>query len=133
MLFIPLPGTALLIPTPLANEPDKHHLHVLLTGAVGPSSTYGDREIVVVSVSSIKPKRGNDPSCLLMPGDHPCIIRPSFVSYNFARVVTVGSLQAGINRGEIKPRTTFDDVVFQRVLAGARSSSFTPRKIKAML
>lgn len=131
MTFIPLPGTALWIPTPIPSDAARHHLHFLLTGA--PSNRHTDIEVVIVSVSSIKPTNKPDLSCVLNRGDHPSIHHPSFVEYRRATLLRVGHIQACLDNGTFTRRSTLDSQILTKIIAGAHTSPLTPRKIKKML
>lgn len=131
MQFIPLPGVALLIPTPIERDPDLHHLHFLLTGAR--SSQARDKNVIVVSVTSVKPGRRIDSACLLNKGDHANIHHPSFVSYQSASAVSIGHIQSCLEKRMFFQRDTLDELVLQRVLDGAHISNHTPRWVKNSL
>lgn len=133
MVFIPFAGASLWMPTPLPHDPDRHHLFTLLTGAVGAHRDFGEREIAIVSVSSVRPGVKVDKSCVLNVGDHPAIYHASYVFYRWAKLVTVGALQRGIDTGEFSPRSTFAPEVHLRIVEGAHASELTPRKVKSFL
>lgn len=133
MLFIPVAGASLWMPTPLPNDPTRHHLFALLTGAVGSSRRYVEHEVALVSISSVRPGVRVDKSCILDAGDHANIHHESYVVYRRAQLTTVGVLQRGLDDGTWFSRGTFAEEVRQRILEGAFSSALTPRKVKSFL
>lgn len=62
------------------------HLHIILNHPAILQS-YGNRpQVVIVSVTTIKPQKVPDNTVLLNVGDHPFIQRPSYIAYSFADV-----------------------------------------------
>ena len=107
---------------------EMRHLWVILTDPV----TYPDC-VVIVNVTTThtgnQVVRSYDPACDLKQGDHSLIIRPSFVFYDEAMVVTVQKLEDA----QISHTTSFDPAVLQRMRDGAGKSRFLDRGIKRRL
>lgn len=121
--FLPRRRSTILIPSgPGENQ---KHLFVLLTDPIGPSE-----EILLVSLSSVKPSRPNDRTCLLYPGDHPFIQRDTFANYALARIETAGKLTAGVESQTMYPREMMDPGIFARICKGLIDSRFTVPKLK---
>lgn len=123
-MFIPLPKATLLIPSGSANNPDKKHFFVILTK----QNNHG--ELLIVSLSSIKPGNFHDKTCLLYPGDHPFIRHDSYVNYRHARIEAERRLRLGIRDGKFIPHDPFGDEIFFRICQGIMESRFTAHKIK---
>lgn len=133
MLFIPMPGVALLVPTPIPGKPDLKHLHVLLTGALQSGGNGGDSEVVLVSMSSVRQGVPHDSSCILNVGDHANVEWPSYLAYQRAATYSVTQLQDGLDSCRMFLRPTFEDMVLERIVRGAIISLHTPRKIKKLV
>jgi len=84
--------------------------------------------VVIVNLTSRKYKN-DDPACDLIVGDHPFIIKPTFVKYRETMVVTKRQLE----EASISHKTSVDMRVLQRIRAGAGKSRFIPRFIKKHL
>ena len=82
MRWVPVRRATLLIPSGPASDPTRKHLHIVLNDPY-PDPT-GTPKVLVVSVSSIPPNNIYDPSCTIFPGEHPFVVVPSYVSYQFA-------------------------------------------------
>lgn len=120
-LFIPARRATLFIPTPLAGRENLEHLFVLMTDPIGV-----DKEILLVSVSSIKQGAWYDDSCLLYKGDHEFIKRPSFVSYHHSKIITADSLISGVNKDMFRPCGTVTDEVMALICKGLEESDHLP-------
>lgn len=95
------------------------HLMILLTDPVGPPGF-----ILTVTVCTVGHAR-HDPTCILLPGDHEFIVRRSFVYYRDLREdIPAQRLIEGVQRGEFTDKGRLRSDVFERVLAGVRSSPF---------
>lgn len=128
-LFVPFRRATLLIPSGPADDPDRKHLFILLTDPVVGGS--GEKESLLVGVSSVRQGAFHDPTCILYPGDHPFIRRDSFIAYGRARIELSQKLINGVQAGVLAPRETLDGAVFARVCQGLLDSRHTAPKIRA--
>lgn len=124
-MFLPNRKASLLIPSGPATDPDRKHLFIVLSDPVT-----DEYVVLLVSISSVKPNRWNDQSCLLFPGDHPFITKDSFVDYSTARIEEADKLLRGVKAGKLVPHSPVDQSVFDRICAGVMASRRTPRNIK---
>ncbi|MAC48204.1 MAG: hypothetical protein CMI12_15355 [Oceanospirillum sp.] len=124
-LFFPVKRATLLIPSGPAHDPDRKHLFILLTDPVTQ-----EQLVLIVSISSIKHGQRYDDSCVLNPGEHPFIKRPSFVDYRRARIIEVQKLVTGVNQKLFQPCGTVSESVYAYVCQGLLKSPFVSPKIK---
>lgn len=78
----------------------------------------------MVSIQSVVKGSAPDYGCLLYSGDHPFIVRESFVAYRHGRIVEAGKLLRGVKDGALAAREPFEEAIFARVLHGINSSRF---------
>lgn len=110
-------GATLLIPSGPNHDPDRMHLHVVLTD---PLSTTGD--VLLVCVCSIPMSNLYDSSCTFFPGEHPFIWKDSFVDYRHCTIAPAALLEHKVASREFVAK---DDLVAKRladVLAGFEAS-----------
>lgn len=126
-LFLPLKRATLLVPSGPDNDPDRKHLFILLTDPADAET--GDRAVLMVSLSSIKPGLPHDPACRVYPGDHPFVKRDSFVVYQKARIEEAYKVLRGVKDGKLVPHDPMDSAVFARICKGLEDSRLTPPKV----
>lgn len=80
-LFVPVRRATLTIPSGPVDDPNREHLHVLLTNPMGAA-----RLVLLVSVSSVRAGLYHDPTCYLYPGDHEFLRHQSHVVYARAQL-----------------------------------------------
>lgn len=124
-MFLPNRKASILVPSGPAHDPDRKHLFIVLSDPVT-----DEKVVLLVSISSVKPNRWNDESCLLYPGDHPFIKKDSFVDYASARIEPGDKLLRGVKAGKLIPKDPITDEVFERICAGVMASRRTPRYIR---
>ena len=127
MAWQPAPGETLFRPS----GPNDHLFVVILGPAV--LANYGSgQQLVMVSLTSIKPGLPSDPACEVSPGEHPFIRQPTYVAYRYACIESVDHtmkmLQAGVWRlgGVVQP------ALLQRIVQGACASRMIPRLFKGL-
>ena len=106
------------------------HLYVALTDAVSLVG-YPDDGVLLVSVSTDRQDPKTDTACILNPGDHEAITRPSYVYYRHATVRSTAVIRAEEASGRITPVEPLAPHILDRVCAGLESSRNTPEAIKA--
>lgn len=126
-LFLPLRRATLLIPSGLRGDPDRKHLFILLTDPH--DDVAGKKSTLMVSLSSVKPGKPHDPTCLLYAGDHPFLKHDSYVVYQKARLEEVEKLMRGVKGGLLVPQDPLDGAVFARICKGLEESRLTPTKL----
>ncbi len=129
-LFLPVRRATLLIPSGTASEPNKKHLFILLTDPVSILET-GEKQILMVSMSTLKPQFPHDPTCFLYPSDHPFIKHKSYISYGQARIEVAQKFIKDVNNGIFIPQGAIDSGIFARICDGLTQSRFTAPKVLA--
>jgi hypothetical protein len=124
-VFLPVKRATLLIPSGPEHDSDRNHLFILLTDGAGEPC-----QSALVSISSVYQGKFCDKTCLLHPGDHPFVRRPSFVHYREAILLEIEKLVRGVNDGKLIPRDPLGTDVFARVCQGVMESRYTPHKVK---
>lgn len=113
----------LLIPSGPDHDPNRKHLHIVVTDP-GPSG-----DVLIVCVVSIPPTNIYDSSCTFFPGEHPFIVKDSYVAYRFSRMVQASLLEAEVAAGNYVAKPDLDEKRFADVVAGLADSPFTTPKI----
>ncbi len=126
-LFFPVERATLLIPSGTEQDPDRKHLFILLNNPVT-----AEKLVLLVSLSSLKPGRPHDPTCIIEPVEtgHGFISKTSFVDYSKAQIEPAEKLTRGVNSGVLIPKETIERELFTRILAGVAQSPRTPHKFK---
>lgn len=115
----------LLIPSGPAHDPNRKHLQIVLTDPIAATG-----EVLVVGVTSIPPSNLYDGSCTLFPGEHPFIVKHSFVAYKFGHVVSAATLEAKVAAGEFTAKPLLDEKRFADVIEGLKCSPHVTPKIR---
>ena len=87
-------------------------------------------EVLVVGVMSIPPSNLYDGSCTLFPGEHPFIVKHSFVAYKFGHVVSAATLEVKVAAGEFTAKPLLDEKRFADVVEGLKCSPHVTPKIR---
>ncbi|MBL4679262.1 MAG: hypothetical protein JKY88_00905 [Pseudomonadales bacterium] len=125
-------GCAYFQETPHAFTPDRHR-YVVLTNVDAFDS------IVVATFSSIKTTpsgrvRKYDKTCLVNPGDHPFVVRPSFIEYRLTDFVIKTRLEENLRTGKIvQLDQDVSTELLDRIIEGAIVSVHTPQDVVAEL
>lgn len=127
-LFLPVRRATLLIPSGPEHDPDRKHLFILLTDPFGRLEE-DEKQVLMVSTSTVRTGMFHDPTCLLFPGDHPFIKHDSFVSYRTARIEEAGKLVRGVKSGALIPKGSMEGEIVARICKGLTESRHTPLKI----
>lgn len=113
----------LLIPSGPSHDLAKKHLFVICTD---PCS---ENKRLIVSIST-KTNALCDPTCVILPHEHPFLARESFVFYRMAKVEANSVLMSGVTKGYFVPRQDMNAQTFLRIVNGICASPQTPRGIK---
>ena len=127
-MFLPFPKATVLVASGPDHDPDRKHLFVLLTHGLGEQE-----EVLLVSLSSIVNGVPHDPSCVLQPGDHPFVKRPTSIRYDKPRYLPRKSLLAAVKQGVFVPHDPVSDQLYDRICAGLLASAFAAPKDKSFL
>jgi hypothetical protein len=116
--FQPKRGATLLIPS----GPSGSHLFVVVTDEV-------DGQFLLVSLSSIKPNRYYDSTCVVAAGVHEFVTLDSFGFYGGARLDVATHLTAMEGKGLFFAKADMPLSVVQALCDGIEVSPHTPRYI----
>jgi hypothetical protein len=122
-MFFVVKRATLLIPSGPLSDPNKKHLFICLTDAVGL-----EKETLIVSVSTLHQGIPVDETCRLFDGDHPFIKRKSFVDYKNSRITKAEKLVKGVSQGIFVAMDALESSVFARVCFGLTLSPMTATK-----
>jgi len=84
---------------------------------------------LLVMITSIKEGRIYDQACVLKSGDHPFIIRPSYLLYRMAETVKTQHISKMIKSRYYLKKEDFEAPVFQRIANGIYTSDETKLRI----
>lgn len=118
-------GATVLIPSGPAHDPDRKHLHVVLTDPVAATG-----EVLIVCVCSIPLSNLYDSSCTFFPGEHPFIVKDSYVDYHRCTLVSSASLEQKVANDEFIAKAPLDPKRFDDVLAGFADSPHVAPKFR---
>lgn len=124
-MFLPNRKATLLVPSGPLHDPDRKHLFILLSDPVTEEEV-----VLMVSISSVKPNRWHDDACMISPGEHPFIVKESFVDYSSCRIEPGEKLLNGVYKGFFVPRDPMPQSVFERICCGVMVSRRTPKDMK---
>jgi len=127
MTWLAARRATVLIPSGPDHDPDRMHLHIVLTDPRADKN--GMEKVIVVSVSSVPSTQIYDSSCTLFTGEHPFISRDSFVTYQFAAVVDPNLLEQEVAQKRFVAKSIMDEKVFRFVIEGLRESPYTTPRI----
>jgi hypothetical protein len=122
--YKPAKGCTLLIPSGTAVDPDGKHLFVVVTNPC----TGGFH--LLVSVTSVKPNRQHDPTCLLEAGEHPFLDRQSYVFYAKAQQLGHAGIIKCVGSGLYITKESCTAGMLKKVCEGISASAMTPRWAK---
>jgi len=122
-----LPGQTYLAKTGSPTDISKSHLYAVLTEPVDTATRKGC--IVWVPWSSVKEKRFHDATCILDVGDHPFIIKKTWVNYQRAAIVTAEEIRKNLGRGLLTESDPLKDQVLDQMLKGLTASDDTPMEV----
>ncbi len=106
------------------------HFHIVI-------STPADGKALVVNISHYytTPRSGHvqDTTCILDPGEHECIKKPSIVKYSEAFVASIAALQRYEDLGLLREAAAATDVLIRKIQQGAKASPFIKGKWTAFI
>lgn len=110
----------------------KNHLFTIVLGPATFEGYGPNEQVVLVSVTTVKPEFPHDTACILSAGDHPFITHDSYVLYRKPEVYTVQEVDKMIQTMGWQPRDACSPEMFEKVVEGMRTSKMLPRYIKAL-
>ncbi|QUS39286.1 hypothetical protein RPMA_10895 [Tardiphaga alba] len=118
--WVPSKKKCILIPSGTHDDPDRHHLFVILTEACEQGFH------LAVSLSSVKAGVKHDPTCVLDAGCHDFVTAQSFVMYGKIEKLRSAHISKCVAGWTYKPRGEMPDEQFTRICDGVEASDFTP-------
>ncbi len=103
------------------DEDEEPHLQVIITSPE-------EGEVITVPVTT--KRRHSETLVQLAEGDHPFIKWQSVISYAYARIRTVESIEALLNCGKAKPKEPASPELLKRIKMGLKDSEFTPNGVR---
>jgi hypothetical protein len=79
-----------------------------------------------VSISTLKPDKFHDPTCIIEAGEHEFVKHRSFVAYSHAQQRSSNKINLCIKNGQFIKKPNLNDGLLERVLKGFRTSDFAP-------
>jgi hypothetical protein len=96
---------------------DGKHLWVVVSDPLSNSN-----EVLILNLTTVRNVPFEDQSCVFNPGEHPWIVDPSYIAYDYARVVTSAYLDRLENGTSVKMHPPFATQLLQRIYAGGEAS-----------
>jgi hypothetical protein len=87
-----------------------------------------DGQVVIVSLTT--ETNYTDPTCRLVPGDHPFVSRPSVIAYQRSRVVPAREMDELARTRGVRHHAPASSELLVRIRAGALVSPYTPRGVR---
>lgn len=109
------------------------HLFVVALGPVVLEEYGSKAQIIAVNFTSIKEGLKYDDACIVRAGEHPFIIRDSYVYYRGAQLLSASSIENKVSSNEWRAQEPCSEVLLQRVLKGFRNSKRLPRHFNHIL
>jgi len=125
--WAPTIGAALLITSGPSHDPNRKHLHVIVTKIAD------DGAVVLIPIISTTGGARDDDACELKPGDHPFVTKPCFAFYERAQVWETAVLQAMMEAGECVLKPPASKSLLSRIIDGAAASRRIDRRMKALI
>lgn len=124
MAFVPSKKGTILIPSGPPRDPDKLHLHIILTD-ICPDSLH-----MLVCIETIIDDVFCDPACDIQANEHPFVHVASYVNYRRTKTVGAAHISKCVDGWLYKPHDSVDDGLFDRISCGLVQSRFTPIRMK---
>lgn len=115
------------------DENSYKHLYIVLTDPCFDGETGKADTVLSVSISSIKPNRHYDDSCIFKAGTHEFIVKDSFVYYHHLRLDTAQYIEDKIQCGEFIVKDVITDEMYVNALLGIIESDDADIRFKRFL
>jgi len=129
-VFQPVRRATLLIPSGPVHDHDRKHLFIVLTDPVEDPFNGRKVSVLLTSLSTLDIAYPHDPTCILHPGDHPFVIRNSYVSFRDSRIIETAKIINGVETGVFVVKDLMDSRIVDRICDGLSNSPQTAEKIK---
>ncbi len=101
-----------------------YHLRFVISG---PDA---ENRVMVVNMTTIRRNGREDLSCVLVPGDHPCVINKSYIPYNLSLDLDYIKLIQEKFKAEIQIEEDASEETLLKIQAGARKTNRLPERFK---
>jgi hypothetical protein len=98
-----------------------NHLRVVISKSHG-----DDGRVLVVNLTDAQ--NWQDTACVVQPGEHPFVTKPSAIAYRKAMAVSPETILEHIKRGTFARSDDMPAQVLQRTIDGAKASDDLPQK-----
>lgn len=112
---------------------DKQHLFAILIEPLAVDGYGSQPMVLMVPVCTLHDGLNVETCCVLGPGDHPFIQRPSYLDYRLSRLEQVSHIEKMVQKGQYSAKEAFDGTVLHRIVAGALESRRISREYKKLL
>ena len=119
----------LLIPSGPAHDIERKHLFIILTDPLADPLNGNKDSVLLTSLSTLDTALPHDPTCILHPGDHPFIVRDSYVSYSSSRIQEAAKIINGVETGVFVAKSLMDISIVDRICDGLNVSKHTTPKV----
>lgn len=123
------PGACLLVPSGPGN---KSHLFTIVLGPEQWVGYGGNDQVVMVSITTVKPDFPHDTACVIQAGEHPFIEHESYVYYREARIDSAAHVDNMIATMGWHPKEPCSPALRNRIMQGMMISKRVPRHIKLL-
>lgn len=121
MVYVVVKKATLLLPS--GPGTDGQHLYAIITNPCD-----GD-QCLLVSFSSVKQGRFHDPACLVNPGEHEFVVKPTYVEYRMARIMRCDHIDKCVSGWTFTPKGPISDDLLERIHNGVEQSDFTSGRV----
>ncbi|MBU6430237.1 MAG: hypothetical protein KGR26_14575, partial [Cyanobacteria bacterium REEB65] len=85
--------------------------------------------VVIANITTLR-EDSPDQTCIVNPGDHPWVQRPSLVFYQGSRLLAVANMTGWFNRNVYRREPDASDGLMARIRRGALDSEATPEEVR---
>lgn len=125
MPYKPVSRATLLIPSGPPTNPDKLHLHVILTDECAAGFH------LLGSIASVQRGRFHDKSCIIEAGEHEFIKHDSYFIYRRLTTARGSHIVKCVDGWLYRPKDPVSVALYNRICAGIDRSDFSPRGMQA--
>ncbi|HEX7386135.1 MAG TPA: hypothetical protein VF285_02525 [Castellaniella sp.] len=90
-------------------------------------------QVILVSFTSIKPELPYDSACVVRPGDHPFLVRDSYIYYRVPRIYPAAEVEQRVKEGVWIAHQACSAALLQKIRNGFRLSDRLPRTYDEIL
>ncbi|HWF00025.1 MAG TPA: hypothetical protein VG248_09540 [Caulobacteraceae bacterium] len=108
-------------------DPGRPHLFFVLTVPCDAD------EQLIANMASISALMPHDKACLLRPQDHPAVVRPSYIRYDYARTASRRNFEVWQLGHQMRPAEAASVTLLQRIRSGLLRSGFAVPRLKEYL